>query len=103
MVANVAMTKKGFGEMAITGCIAGPIFNVLIGIGLSTVLGILGSKDPYTATVKFSLYSLKENGLIVFNPVSVLPLTLLVSQLLIMALILINGCINHYNISYKWT
>ena len=29
MNANVAMTKKGFGEMAITGCMAGPVFNVL--------------------------------------------------------------------------
>ena len=31
MSANVAMTKKGFGEMAITGTMAGPIFNILIG------------------------------------------------------------------------
>lgn len=33
MYANVAMTKRGFGEMAITGCLAGPIFNILVGIG----------------------------------------------------------------------
>ena len=28
---NIAMTKKGFGEMAITGTLAGPIFNILVG------------------------------------------------------------------------
>lgn len=33
--ADVAMTKKGFGEMAITGCMAGPIFNVLMGVGVA--------------------------------------------------------------------
>lgn len=46
MAADVAMTKKGFGEMAITGTIAGPIFNVLIGIGLANVTAILNSSNP---------------------------------------------------------
>jgi sodium/potassium/calcium exchanger 6 len=31
MSADVAMTIKGFGEMAITGTMAGPIFNILVG------------------------------------------------------------------------
>ena len=31
MSADVAMTKKGFGEMAITATVAGPVFNVMIG------------------------------------------------------------------------
>ena len=35
--ANVAMTKIGFGEMAVTGCLAGPVFNILIGLGMSTI------------------------------------------------------------------
>ena len=38
--ANVAMTKIGFGEMAVTGCLAGPVFNILMGLGLSTVKSI---------------------------------------------------------------
>lgn len=42
--ADVAMTKKGFGEMAITGTMAGPIFNVLMGMGLSMVLKFANSK-----------------------------------------------------------
>lgn len=35
MSADVAMTKKGFGEMAVTGTMAGPIFNILVGQGVS--------------------------------------------------------------------
>ena len=31
MSADTAMTRKGFGEMAITATMAGPIFNILIG------------------------------------------------------------------------
>jgi len=42
--ANVAMTKKGFGEMALTGCMAGPVFNVFCGLGASCVLMLIG--DP---------------------------------------------------------
>lgn len=41
MNANVAMTKKGFGEMAVTGCLAGPVFNVLFGLGLSTLFAFV--------------------------------------------------------------
>jgi sodium/potassium/calcium exchanger 6 len=29
--ADVALTKKGFGEMAITATMAGPLFNILVG------------------------------------------------------------------------
>ena len=31
LTADLAMTKKGFGEMAITGAMAGPVFNILVG------------------------------------------------------------------------
>ena len=31
--ADIAMTKRGYGKMAITATIAGPIFNILIGLG----------------------------------------------------------------------
>jgi sodium/potassium/calcium exchanger 6 len=64
MAADVAMTKKGFGEMAITGCIAGPIFNVLIGIGLSNTINILRQKDPWSAVVHFSIFYEDTDGLI---------------------------------------
>jgi len=39
--ASVSMTKKGFGEMAATGCLAGPIFNILLGLGISNTLTII--------------------------------------------------------------
>jgi sodium/potassium/calcium exchanger 6 len=36
--ASLAMTRKGFGEMAITGSIASAIFCILVGLGLSTFI-----------------------------------------------------------------
>ena len=55
--ANVTMTKKGFGEMAITGTLAGPIFNILIGLGASLSLSLLNYHDK---TIKYSIFN--ENG-----------------------------------------
>merc|ERR1712216_278834 len=31
---NLAMTKKGLGNMALTACFGGPVFNILVGMGL---------------------------------------------------------------------
>lgn len=36
LMANISIAKKGFVEMAMTGCYAGPLFNLLMGIGIST-------------------------------------------------------------------
>jgi Ca2+/Na+ antiporter len=101
LAADVAMTKKGFGEMAITGCIAGPIFNVLIGIGLSNLIGIMNEKDISSAKVEFSLYYTNELGELAFSKLSVLPLTLLTGQLVVLIMILVNGISNNYHISYN--
>ena len=35
--ASISISKKGFGEMAITGCIAGPVFNIMLGLGITTI------------------------------------------------------------------
>lgn len=43
--ANTAMTKKGFGEMAITGCMAGPIFNLNIGLGAPMIIVFITQGD----------------------------------------------------------
>merc|ERR1711865_793757 len=32
--ANVAMARKGLANMAMTACFAGPVFNILVGLGL---------------------------------------------------------------------
>lgn len=45
MNANVAMCKKGFGEMAVTASFAGPVFNVLFGIGVSLTYSLLQVKE----------------------------------------------------------
>lgn len=36
-IANVSIARKGFGEMALTGCFAGPIFDFAFGMGLVTL------------------------------------------------------------------
>lgn len=77
MTADVAMTKRGFGEMAITGCIAGPIFNVLMGLGLSTTLTIIKSDKGVFAEDNYVIFSLYKEGKL--NKEAVLPLTLLIA------------------------
>ena len=32
------ISKQGFGEMAVTGCIAGPVFNLMLGLGLTSAV-----------------------------------------------------------------
>lgn len=44
-IASVSISKRGFGEMAITGCVAGPIFNLMLGFGLTTLLCNLQSES----------------------------------------------------------
>lgn len=37
LLANYAVAKNGYGEMAMTGCYASPLFNTLLGIGISSI------------------------------------------------------------------
>ena len=70
------MTRKGFGEMAITACMASPIFNSLFGIGLPVLIKLVRNrKTNPDYVVYFSLY--KDNDKVNFLPVSVLHLTLI--------------------------
>lgn len=45
MNANIAMTKKGFGEMAVTASLAGPIFIMYVAIGTSILLAVSSSSS----------------------------------------------------------
>ena len=47
LVADVTVAKEGLPAMAIAGCFAGPMFNMLMGLGLSTTIATLreGSID----------------------------------------------------------
>jgi sodium/potassium/calcium exchanger 6 len=45
LMTNLSIAKKGFGEMAITGCIAGPLFNTLFGFGITTLKVNLEAND----------------------------------------------------------
>jgi Ca2+/Na+ antiporter len=56
MTADVAMAKRGYGEMAITGTIAGPIFNILAGLGLGQTKTILVSGDIWGTKINFGLF-----------------------------------------------
>jgi sodium/potassium/calcium exchanger 6 len=55
-MANTSIARKGFVEMALTGCYAAPLFNILLGLGLSTLkvnLQVEGGirfshKDPHS-------------------------------------------------------
>lgn len=47
---NCSLAKTGFGEMAIAGTIAGPFFNLIIGLGFSLLLKV------YKGPVKFSIF-----------------------------------------------
>ena len=49
MIANLAISKKGYAKMAMTGCIAGPLFNLFFGLGISLLKeAIKGNISDYT-------------------------------------------------------
>eukprot|EP01090_Pellita_catalonica_P016277 TRINITY_DN4614_c0_g2_i1.p1 TRINITY_DN4614_c0_g2~~TRINITY_DN4614_c0_g2_i1.p1 ORF type:complete len:221 (-),score=26.21 TRINITY_DN4614_c0_g2_i1:65-682(-) len=57
LTADVIMAKSGFPTMAIAACFGGPLFNMLIGIGVSLVYqGIMHFPDTYEAELDLLLY-----------------------------------------------
>lgn len=53
MMANSAIAKKGYAKMALTGCVAGPLFNLFFGLGISLFKEIVINKN----TPHFSFHS----------------------------------------------
>lgn len=96
MNANVAMAKKGFGEMAVTGCLAGPVFNILFGLGLGTLFALLDPKTP--DEFRWSLYTVKGE----LDESSLIPLTLIISLSVVLISILANGLVNKFYLVFKW-
>jgi len=103
LTADLAMTKKGFAEMAITGTLAGPIFNILVGMGLANALNIFNSPKPFEATIRLSIYKYDvEAEKLVFDEQSVLPLVMILAQLAALICLLANAMKNEYNIHFKF-
>ena len=96
MSADVAMTKKGFGEMAITATMAGPVFNLNVSLGLALTKVLLSQDDNWIA------YSLFEDGKI--NRTVLIPIVLVLACILVQAGILYNGTRNSYwlHMSMHW-
>lgn len=97
MSADVAMTKKGYGEMAITGTMAGPIFNILVGQGAANTIKLLGEENPMKAKISVSVF---EGD--VFNTTATLPLSLILAQLVVLAILLLNAVKNQFDLSFKY-
>ena len=45
LMANTSIARKGYVEMALTGCYASPLFNILLGLGIATVKSNLLIQD----------------------------------------------------------
>ncbi|KAF1330248.1 Ca2 :cation antiporter, partial [Globisporangium splendens] len=43
LVSNTSIARDGFPTMAFAGCFAGPMFNLLVGIGLALTIGVLSN------------------------------------------------------------
>jgi len=52
LIANVSLSRKGLSTMAVTACLAGPIFNLCIGLGLG-FMALLKSTGKEEIHVKF--------------------------------------------------
>jgi sodium/potassium/calcium exchanger 6 len=52
LIANVSISKKGLSTMAVTACLAGPIFNLCIGMGMG-FWALLKSTGENEIEVKF--------------------------------------------------
>ena len=95
MSAYVAMVKKGFGELAITTSMTGPVFNIMIGMGASTLLTVLEARN----NSKSSLVTIRRlNGDFITNSIN--PLILICAQIVVLLLILLNGLFNNYHLTF---
>lgn len=71
LVLNISLVKSGYGEMALTGSISGPLFNLLVGLGSSLL-----KMNFAQGTIRLNFYS-QENTMTLIA-VSTLIINLLV-------------------------
>jgi len=65
ILANLAMVRLGYPVMALTAAFAGPIFNIMIGVGFTMTRNILRNKGPMEFSYKEILNPHNENMLII--------------------------------------
>ena len=99
--ANTAMTKKGFGEMAVTGCMAGPIFNLCCGLGVPIMLVFLDS-EKYDETGGFIDWALWNKRTGELERSNLIPFVMILGTVAVYLAILVNGCKNQYSLSGKF-
>lgn len=58
---NISLAKSGYGEMALSGCISGPLFNILVGLGCSLI-----KLNVVYGNIKFDFYN-KSNFISLFS------------------------------------
>ena len=98
MSADVAMTKKGFGEMAITATMAGPIFNIMVGGFLSNFVYKLQHPGD---KINFTAFSEDAEGNTTIQPVALLPILMLSGQVVCLLILLGNAVTSGYKLGYK--
>jgi Ca2+/Na+ antiporter len=87
MVANLSIARKGLAEMAITGCYAGSLFNILMGLGLTTLKTNLNSDT--NEGIVFSIYDKQ----------TVIPVVLMIGIMTDMILTLTLVALNKFTIT----
>ena len=74
---NISLSKRGFGEMALGGCYGAPVFNLLMGLGLSFVY-INSRRYPQPYVLQLDTASFISLGFIyvsLFSAIIVVPLS----------------------------
>eukprot|EP00753_Platysulcus_tardus_P015739 PLAT526.1.p1 GENE.PLAT526.1~~PLAT526.1.p1 ORF type:complete len:586 (+),score=215.16 PLAT526.1:27-1760(+) len=75
LMANVSVARSGFSEMAIAGCYGGPLFNLLIGLGLS-LLYQTATNYPHSSPLPADRFS---NVALIFLGISLISSLVVVS------------------------
>jgi Ca2+/Na+ antiporter len=67
---NCALAKAGYGEMGLAGSIAGPLFNLLVGLGASLI-----KKNLKTGVIEFQLF--KSSHIVILISILILAINLI--------------------------